>query len=171
MSVHIVNENGDLIPIAGFGKYPAEFGTKAEFDAKKNSLPVGTVFTTTDEFIEGGDGWKQIWKSPNGYTTIAYYSSSPITLSESILNYDELLIVSGRRDNATYRIPFLSEVVPTSFIKEYYFDTGYSQYGLMCGNYGGIYVYILFKDDHTFVIKGDGNAGLLAIYARGKKNN
>ncbi|MCQ2576534.1 MAG: hypothetical protein MJ162_07300 [Treponema sp.] len=166
-----IKDNGEWKKIGGVEKYPADFGTRAEFDAKKDDLPVGTVFTTTDEFIEGGDGWKQIWKSPNGYTTIAYMSSSPITLSESILNYDELLIVSGRRDNATYRIPFLSEVVPTSFIKEYYFDTGYSQYGLMCGNYGSLYVYILFKDDHTFTINGDGSTGLFAIYARGKKNN
>ena len=34
----------------GGGKFPADFGTKAEFEEKKDSLPIGTVFTTTDEF-------------------------------------------------------------------------------------------------------------------------
>lgn len=34
----------------GGGKFPADFGTKAEFEEKKYSLPDGTVFTTTDEF-------------------------------------------------------------------------------------------------------------------------
>lgn len=34
----------------GGGKFPADFGTKAEFEKKKDSLPIGTVFTTTDEF-------------------------------------------------------------------------------------------------------------------------
>ncbi len=43
-------ENNKLIPIAGIGKFPADYGTKAEFETKKDSLPVGTVFTTTDEF-------------------------------------------------------------------------------------------------------------------------
>lgn len=34
----------------GGGKFPADFGTRAEFEEKKDSLPTGTVFTTTDEF-------------------------------------------------------------------------------------------------------------------------
>lgn len=34
----------------GGGKFPADFGTKAEFETKKDLLPAGTVFTTTDEF-------------------------------------------------------------------------------------------------------------------------
>ena len=34
----------------GGGKFPADFGTRAEFEERKDSLSVGTVFTTTDEF-------------------------------------------------------------------------------------------------------------------------
>ena len=34
----------------GVGKFPADFGTRAEFETKKDNLHVGTVFTTTDEF-------------------------------------------------------------------------------------------------------------------------
>lgn len=45
-------ENNKLIPIAGKGDFPADYGTKAEFETKKDSLPDGTVFTTTDEFVD-----------------------------------------------------------------------------------------------------------------------
>lgn len=45
-------ETDTLIPIAGIGKFPADYGTKEEFETKKDSLPDGTVFTTTDEFVD-----------------------------------------------------------------------------------------------------------------------
>ncbi|MCQ2576535.1 MAG: hypothetical protein MJ162_07305 [Treponema sp.] len=45
-------ENNKLIPIAGKGDFPADYGTKEEFESKKDSLPDGTVFTTTDEFVD-----------------------------------------------------------------------------------------------------------------------
>lgn len=55
MSLNIQEKDpvtGELkrVVVAGTGKFPADFGTKAEFEEKKDSLPVGTVFTTTDEF-------------------------------------------------------------------------------------------------------------------------
>ena len=49
-----IKDNGEWKKIGGVEKYPADFGTRAEFEAKKDDLPVGTVFTTTDEFEEGG---------------------------------------------------------------------------------------------------------------------
>lgn len=45
-----IKDNGEWKKIGGVEKYPAEFGTRAEFEERKNSLSVGTVFTTTDEF-------------------------------------------------------------------------------------------------------------------------
>lgn len=47
-----IKDNGEWKKIGGVEKYPADFGTRAEFEAKKDDLPVGTVFTTTDEFEE-----------------------------------------------------------------------------------------------------------------------
>lgn len=34
----------------GGDKFPVDFGTRTEFEERKDSLSVGTVFTTTDEF-------------------------------------------------------------------------------------------------------------------------
>lgn len=51
MSVNIYDKSTDTLnKVAGGGIFPCDFGTRAEFEAKKDDLPVGTVFTTTDEF-------------------------------------------------------------------------------------------------------------------------
>ena len=69
-------ETKKLTPIAGKGDFPCDYGTKEEFNEKKDSLPDGTVFTTTDEFVEGGGGGgipdyanrKEILKALGSYT-------------------------------------------------------------------------------------------------------
>lgn len=59
-------ENNKLIPIAGKGDFPADYGTKEEFESKKDSLPDGTVFTTTDEFVESSSlQVEELWSNPN----------------------------------------------------------------------------------------------------------
>lgn len=72
-------ETDTLIPIAGVGNFPCDYGTKEEFETKKNSLPDGTVFTTTDEFVEGHDTGHATTKKYTK-TTVAneiYYETAP----------------------------------------------------------------------------------------------
>lgn len=68
-------ETDTLIPIAGIGKFPADYGTRAEFEAKKDDLPVGTVFTTTDEFEQGE---KDIYSTEEVKTNKVWIDGKPI---------------------------------------------------------------------------------------------
>lgn len=70
-----IKENGTWVKIGGVEKYPADFGTRVEFEAKKDSLPVGTVFTTTDEFEEGG---KEIYSTEEIKTNKVWIDGKPI---------------------------------------------------------------------------------------------
>lgn len=90
MSLNLYDsETKELKLVAGVSKFPAEMGTRAEFEAKKDSLPVGTVFTTTDEFeeetqetitINGDSGYIRI--TPVGKNMAITFMS--YTLSRSI---------------------------------------------------------------------------------------
>lgn len=69
-------ETKTLIPIAGVEKFPAQTGTRAEFEAKKDLLPAGTVFTTTDEFEETGE--KMFYSTEETFTNKIWIDGKPI---------------------------------------------------------------------------------------------
>lgn len=113
-----IKDNGEWKKIGGVEKYPAEFGTRAEFEAKKDDLPVGTVFTTTDEFEEGEKDiysteevkTNKVWVDGKPiYRRVVSFPSMDITPNDwntinslSIAGIDEIINARGKRsaDNA-----------------------------------------------------------------------